>query len=149
MLVSGKRLGQRLDLTVSINQAELEQVSSHKVLGIVMDHKLSFHEHVDKLCGKLSKRIGLLRKIRTYLPLEERKLYYNAWIKPVMMYGSLIWSTCSKEDLLRVFKLQKRAARVVLGVNMKTRTVVNFKKLNWMPLFDEIKISKCVLIHKS
>ena len=32
---------------------------------------------------------------------------------------------------------------------MKTRTVVNFKKLNWMPLFDEIKISKCVLIHKS
>ena len=94
-----------------------------------MDHKLSFHEHVDKLCGKLSKRIGLLRKIRTYLPLEERKLYYNALIKPVMMYGSLIWSSCAK-DLLRVFKLQKRAVRVVLGVDVKTRSVVNFKKLN-------------------
>ena len=45
----------------------------------------------------------------------------------------------------RVFKLQKRAARVVLGVNMKTRTVVNFTKLNWMPLFDEIKIIVNVL----
>ena len=150
MLISGKRLGQRmdcLDLTVSINQAELEQLNSHKLLGVVMDHKLSFHEHVDKLCGKLSKRIGLLRKIRTYLPLEERKLYYNALIKPVMMYGSLILSSCAK-DLLRVFKLQKRAVRVVLGVDVKTRSVVNFKKLNLMPLFDEIKINKCALIHK-
>ena len=33
--------------------------------------------------------------------------------------------------------------------NMKSRAIANFKKLNWMPLFDEIKISKCVLIHKS
>ena len=73
------------------------------MLGIVMDHKLSFDEHVGKFCGKLSKRIGLLRKIRTYLPLEERKVYYNALIKPVVMYGSLMWSTCAKEDLLRVF----------------------------------------------
>ena len=33
-----------------------------------------------------SQRIGLLKKIKRHLPLEERKLYYNALIKPVMMY---------------------------------------------------------------
>ena len=59
-----------------------------------------------------------------------RKPYYNALIKPVMIYGSLIQSLCDKEDLPCVFKLQERAARVVLGVDMKTRSVVNFKKLN-------------------
>ncbi len=38
MLVSGRRLEQRMDcvdLTVSINQAELEQVNSHILLGVV------------------------------------------------------------------------------------------------------------------
>lgn len=43
-----------------------------------------------------------------------------------MMYGSLIWSSFAKEDLLRVFKL-KKVARV--GVDVKTRSAVNFKKL--------------------
>lgn len=49
MLVSGKRLGQRMDcvdLTGSINQSGFEQVP-----GGDLNHKLSFYEHVDKLCG--------------------------------------------------------------------------------------------------
>ena len=56
----------------------------------------------------------LYRKIRTYLPLPQRIQYYNSIISPVMSYVSAIWSNCDKELFFRVFKLQTRAARVIL-----------------------------------
>ena len=59
---------------------------------------------------QIHQKIGLLRKIRRYLPLLERKLFYNAVVKPVMMYGSSIWSCCSRNDPLRIFKLQKKSS---------------------------------------
>ena len=127
----------------------IEQVVHQKLLGVTIDQELTFKEHVDKLCKKLSQKIGLLKKLRTYLPIDERRLFYNALIKPVMMYGSIVWTYCSNEDLKRVFRLQKRAARVILGAGTRSRTVENFKKLNWIPFYDEVKISKCVLVYKA
>ena len=49
-----------------------------------LDKKLNFNEHVDDLCKKVSQRIGVLKKIKGNLPLEERKLFYNAMIKPTV-----------------------------------------------------------------
>ena len=60
------------------------------------------------------------------------------------MYSSLVWTFCSKEDLNRVFTLQKHAARVILPVDTRSRTVDNFKMLGWIQFYDEIKRNKCV-----
>ena len=57
---------------------------------------------------KLSQSIALLRKIRVYLPLRQRLLYYNSIIHPIIRYVSVIWSCCDKESLNRVLKLQKK-----------------------------------------
>ena len=65
------------------------------------------------------------------------------------MYGNIVWTYCSNEDLKRVFRLQKRAAREILSAGTRSRTVENFKKLNWIPFYDEVKISKCVLVYKA
>ena len=83
LLVTGKRLKSELlrkDIKVSINSSDIEKVSCHKLLGVKLDKHLNFNEHVDDLCKKLFQRIGVIRKIKCNLPLEQRKLYYNALI---------------------------------------------------------------------
>ena len=101
------------------------------------------------MCKKLAQRIGTLRSIRHYLPLNERLTFYNAIIKPVMMYGGLIWGSTSTNNIRRVFRLQKRAARVILGVKTKEeRTIKLFKKLEWLPFYDEINVIKLCLVFK-
>ena len=117
MLVTGKRLESKLDtssLNLQLNGTELEQVKCQKLLGVTIDNKLSFDDHVDQLCKKLSQKIAILRKIRRFLPLEERKLYYNTMIEQSMLYGATVWTTCSSDNLRKVFGFQKRAARVIL-----------------------------------
>ena len=45
--------------------------------------------------------------------MKQRLLYYNTMIRSVLHYVSSIWTSCDKENLSRVLKLQKRTARVI------------------------------------
>ena len=94
-----------------------------------MYSKLWFNAHVDKICKNLASRIAVLRKIWAFLPLSQRVKYYNAVIRPVMSYASVIWSSCDKEQLYRVLTLQKRAARVILYADRQGSSVALFNKL--------------------
>ena len=89
MLVTGKRLESKFSdncsLHLKLNGTEIKQVNSQKLLGVTIDNKLSFDDHIERLCKKLTQKIAVLRKIRRFLPLEERKLYYNAMIKQSML----------------------------------------------------------------
>ena len=129
--MSGSRLLPKIDdmgMEMEIRTSEdvvLERTTSHKLLGVHIDQELSINDHVDYVCKKLAQRIGTLRSVRHYLPLNERLTFYNAIIKPVLIYGSLIWGPTSTNNLRRVFRLQKRAARVILGVRTKEDSTIN------------------------
>ena len=88
---------------------------------------LSFNLHVEMICKRLSSRIAVLSKIRVFLPLSQRLLYYNAIIRLVLSYVSVIWSSCEKEFLNRVLKVQKRTARVILYADRQASSVALFK----------------------
>ena len=110
MLVTGVQLANKfsqLELNILVHKNNVEEVNVHKLVGVYINKELSFTEHVNVMCKKLGQRIGVLKKIKWHLPLEERKLYHNVLIKPVMMYGCTIWSSCSRENVKRVCKLQK------------------------------------------
>ena len=90
----------------------------------------------------------MLRKIRRFLPLDQRKLYYNAMIKQIMLYASTVWTSRSGENMQKIFKLQKRAARVILGADTKANSVQLFKKLDWVPFFHEAKVDRLSMVYK-
>ena len=118
------------------------------LLGVEIDSKLSFYEHVEKVCKKLASRIAILRKIRAYLPLNQRLQYYNSVIRPIMSYANVIWASCDKELLYRIFKLQKRAPRVVCYADRLASSVALFNMLGWIPFYEQHKIDKCALMYK-
>ena len=150
MLITGKRLPSKIneEMTLTIKGTELELVPSAKLLGLEIDSELSFTSHVEKLCKKLSQRIGVLKKIRSCLPTKQRLLYYNTMIRSVLHYVSSIWTSCDKENLSRVFKLQKRAARVISDANNQASSVRLFNSLQWLPFYEEVKIAKCCVAYK-
>ena len=110
LLVTGKRLPGKIDLQdkqlalVTSNGCMLEQVETVKLLGLELDSEMTFTCHVDKLCKKLSQRIGVLNRIKCCLPFKQIILYYNSLVKSVMNYLNVVWHTCSKEILLKVLR---------------------------------------------
>ena len=103
---------------------------------------------MDKLCKKLSQRIGILKRIRFCLPLKHRLLFYNTIIRPVIDYVNVVWTNCDKHYPHRVKKLQKRAARIILDANHQASSVNLFNKLKWIPFFEQAKLAKCCIVCK-
>ena len=52
----------------------------------------------------------------------------------------------SVDNLNKVFRLQKRAARVILNADTRANSVNLFRELNWLPFFHEAKIDQCALL---
>ena len=97
LLVHGKCIPAKLDedtplrLDVKIDDSVIEQVSSHKILGVVIDSQMNYESHIDELCKKLSKCIGLLMHIRRLLKQRQRETYYNGVIKLTLLDWDNFW----------------------------------------------------------
>ena len=150
LTVTGKRLSTCIehDLAVVVNVKQLKNVQCAKLLGLEIDQELTFIPHIDKLCKKLSQRIGILKKIRHCLPLRYCLFFYNAMIRPLMTYVIVVWPSCDKHCLNRVFRLQKRAARIILDADSQASSVKLFYKPKWIPFYEQVKIAKCCIIYK-
>lgn len=134
ILITGKHLASKInyEMALTINGTELELVPSVKLLGLEIDSKLAFNSQVEKLCKKLSLRIGILRKIRSCLPMTQSLLYFNSMIRSVLLYVSSIWTSWNEESPGRVLRLQKRAARVISDADNQASSVKLFNRLQWL-----------------
>ena len=129
-------------------KCEIEQVTSQKLLGVTLDSNLNFTEHIDDLRKKVAQRIAVLKQIKHNFLLVECKLSFNALIKPILLYGSCTWTTAMEENVKCVFKLQKRAAHIILDANIRDRSKDLFRQVDWQPLMDEVNLQQCSLIFR-
>ena len=87
LMINGKRLAPKLRNLPNVTTdgvKTLKIVNSATLLGLEIDNMLCFNLHVEMICKRLSSRIAVLRKIRVFLPLSQRLLYYKAIIRPVL-----------------------------------------------------------------
>ena len=155
MLVTGRRIPSKvndscedLSLQLKIGGVDINSVKSHKLLGLTLDSEMSYECHVEELSKKLSKRLGLLKHISSYLKQAQREMYFNSVVKPIMMYGSMIWDNCSNSCKQLILRLQKRAARIILNVDGEAPSVSLFNRLNWLPFYKESAITRNTLVFK-
>ncbi len=85
-------------------------------------------------------------QIKPFLPVDARIKFCQAFMFPHLDYCSCVWGSTQLE---RLFKLQKRAARMIYDLPTRTPTAHLLKQLNWMPLMDRIKYRKSVMVFKS
>ena len=67
------------------NNASVTRTSSHKHLGIILDNQLKFDDHIKMVFRKISKTIGLLRKLHNFLPRAALITIYKAFIRPLLI----------------------------------------------------------------
>lgn len=131
---------------VNVDGNAIEQVNKAKLLGITIDSFLSWDSHVGNLCSLTKSRLSLLRRIMPFLTLDCALKYYNSCIHSSLLYCSTVWGSCSMSNLLRILRLQKRAARLILNADFSQSSVSLFGKLKWLPISLLIKARKLVLL---
>ena len=135
--------------TVHIGDKPLKRVSSTKSLGLRIDQRLVWEEHVDSLCKRISTALGGLRQARRYVPQETLITIYNALIKPLFDYCDIVWGNLNSTLSARLQKLQNRAARIITRKGYDERSLDIRKQLGWDDLETIRRKHTAILMYKT
>ena len=99
-----KRRNWSFSRPLKVDGIEIEMQKSTKFLGIILDSKLSWNEHIENVCKKKSKGILMhCRKAVGFKPATMRWIY-EVMVRPVLGYGATIWVTNTMRSCLMGFK---------------------------------------------
>ena len=98
---------------ISIGDHIISRNNTLKILGITLDEKLNFNEHIRNICQTSSRQINALRRISKILNRQCREKVYKSFINANFGYCPLVWMLCGKCNLRKIEKLQERALRIV------------------------------------
>ena len=140
-----KQLSHEQIPNIKINNQQVERVKNFKFLGVLIDHNLTWNNHVTLISNKLSRTCGILAKLKNLLPKCILQIIYNALFLSHLNYGITAWGfhSCS-----RLIKLQKKAVRLISKSKYNAHTSPIFKSLGLLKVTDIFKLSCMKLYFK-
>ena len=134
-------------LSLFIGNKAIEQVKSHKMLGIHIDSELNWHTQINHLTKRLSKNVFLLSKLRKFVDTKNLKLFFQAHIMSHLNYSSTVWDGCCNDLFINLNRIHRRAIKIMSPLQ-NTTTEIKMKHLDILPLSENFKYNKATLIHK-
>ena len=102
---------------VNIGTSQIKNINWEKLLGIDIDCKLSFENHINQICSKARPKIKALARIAPFLNKRKRKLLLNAFFKSQFSYCSLSWMFLSRTLSSKISRLHERCLRIIYHDN--------------------------------
>ena len=102
--------------SIYFNNKSVKQVPSQKHLGLILDSKLNFQEHLQNIMNKVNKTIGLLDKLQNILPREPLLTIYKSLVRPHLDYGDVIYDQHYNNSFhQKLESIQYNAALAITG----------------------------------
>ena len=136
-------------LEVKVNNTVIHPSSAERLLGVMIDNTLSWDKHTDNVLEKCNSYLYLLSRIKRYLSIPNRNLFYNAYILPHLDFCCVIWGNCNSSLEDKIVRLQKRAARLILDQDFDTPSQLLFSQLKWMTFPERVIYQKAIQMYKT
>ena len=101
------------DISIILENEVIECSSAVKLLGVTIDNKLDFTEHISKLCKKVSSKLHALARISNYMSQNKLRLIMKSFIESQFSYCPLVWMFHNRVLNNRINKLHERGLRLV------------------------------------
>ena len=89
-VIFSRKLQNTYHNAVYFKHNSVQQVLSQKHLGMYLDNKLNFQEHLNNALSTANKTIALMRKLQAFLPRQSLVTVYKAFITPHLDYRNII-----------------------------------------------------------
>ena len=129
---------------LKIGGGDIERVENFNFLGLKLNEKMSWKPHVDMISNKISKYIGVLNRLKRYLPGFILKIIYVSIIQSNLNYSITAWGfNCG-----RLKRIQKKAIRIVCNSKYLGHSTPLLKKSGILRLEDLFKLNMLKWYHK-
>ena len=101
---------------------------------VMLDEKLTWEKHIEKICGKVNAGIGARRRIKPFVPPDILQTIYKTLVQSYFDYCSPLWDNCGKVLQDKLQKFQNRAARIITGASYDVISADVLDTLGWETL---------------
>ena len=124
------------DLELKIDNISISRTEEFDFLGLRIQENLNWNPHMNKVSNKLSRVIGIFKRLHRFIPSKSLLLMYNSLFLSHLNYCILAWGfSCN-----RLFSLQKKAVRLICHAKYIAHTDPLFKKLNLLKIQDIFRL---------
>ena len=141
---SRKVTGSTLELSVDGSQVEQACNCSFEFLVVTINDTLTWSDHINTVCAKVSRNLNLLRRLSWFLPQPLLLLFLNSYILPLFDYCVVVWSGCTKSEASRLETLLNYACRTVLRKRRGSSASSAFRELGLSTLASRRKLHLAV-----
>ena len=110
LLIFGKN---RDKLSLSIGDEVITESKEEKLIGVIIDTKLTFKSHVTALCKKANQKLHALSRISSYVDREKLRHIMKAFLLSQFNYCPLIWMFSDRQMNNRINRIHEKALRIV------------------------------------
>ena len=157
MIFSNQRTAAFPELEVKIAGVTINRVTEARFLGVIIDEKLSWKKHIQAVKAKMNRYLGIMHKIKRYLPITARLQIYQSFVQSHINFCSLVWGFTSKSHIDSLFTKQKQGVRIVMPgyVNyhynegqLPAHTRESFKEYGILTIHGVIVKNALLLMHR-
>ena len=98
---------------IHIDGNKIQQVNETKFLGIIIEEHLNWATHINHLCNIIARNVGILQKLRYFIPVYVLKILYHSLILSHLQCCTLLWANSYYSHLHKIRLLQKKAIRIL------------------------------------
>ena len=125
------------NVNLRINSTSLVRVCSTKFLGLILDEHLKWDGHRKNIAIKINCALGVISKLRYVFPVSVLKILYFSLIHCHFNNHFILWG----QQAELIFKLQKKAIRIICGKPYISHTTPLFRDLNILKVHDLYKLT--------
>ena len=134
-----KKKAQQNKFKINIDNYCIKQVTEIKYLGVILDNKLNWHNHIQYVCTKLAKAAGIIYRVRNKAPQNVLMLLYHSLVGTYLRYGVASWGSAKTTALSKLQALQNKVVRYITHSSKFTDVTNKYKTLGILRL-DEMYI---------
>ena len=98
------------------NNAPASSADSTKHLGLILDKRLSFDHHLKEKFSVANRGIGLITRLRKYLPRKTLLCVYKSFVRPHIDYGGIIFDNPTNDSFTQKLEsVQYNACLAITG----------------------------------
>ena len=127
------------DVNIVSDNKLITPVSDTKLLDIYLQDSLNWNNHIQHIIPKLSSACYIMRRLKPIMPINTITIAYYSYFNAVMTYGLSFWG--NSPHSIKIFTLQKKAVRIIMGNNSRASCRNLFKRLCILPLPSQYILS--------
>lgn len=147
-VIFSNRTIEESNYSFEVNNKQVSILDETKFLGIILDSKLTFKNHVYHVCKKLNFVLLIMKSIRKYFDQKTMVNIYYTFFYPHLIYCLEIWGHSADTHLKRILTLQKQALRIILKLSPQDSVTTKFQMLNIMPIDKLFKFRLLLLLYR-